>query len=82
MEPSTQNARRTIDVTGLPEEAVHAVESLVSQLRGEFPRFGGAITFASHEAWSRALHEWIESHPRRGTLADDSRESIYADRDE
>jgi len=82
MEPTTQQPRRTIDVTDLPEEAIRAVETLVSQLRGKPRRFGGTTTFASHEEWSKALREWVESHPRRDTLADDSRESIYADGDE
>jgi hypothetical protein len=73
---------RTIDVSGLPEEVVGAVELLVSQLRraqqppAEPRRFG---SFSSYEEWSKALYEWAESHPKRETLADDSREAIYGD---
>lgn len=77
---------RSIDVTGLPEDAVRAVELLVSQLRGQpYPpgERGGIASFPSYESWSKALREWAGSHPKRDTLADDSRETIYADdRDE
>jgi hypothetical protein len=75
---------RSIDVTGLSEETVRAVELLVSQLRGQPPAQGRGIgAFPSYEAWSKALREWADSHPKRDTLADDSRETIYADgRDE
>jgi len=34
----------------------------------------------SSEAWIRAFDAWVESHPSRGYVADDSRESIYAER--
>jgi hypothetical protein len=77
--------KQTVDVTGLSEEAVRAVESLVSLLRGQKqpPVQGEVAAFRSHEEFAKALREWVESHPRRDTLADDSRESIYGDeRDE
>ena len=73
---------RTIDVSGLSEESVRAVESLVSQLRSaEHPpkQAGPFGSYASYEEWSKALREWAESHPKRDTLADDSREAIYGD---
>ncbi len=38
---------------------------------------------ASHEEWSRAFHEWIESHPKDGpSLPDEAltRESFYEGR--
>jgi hypothetical protein len=86
METTTHQTARSIDVTGLPEEAIRAMEVLVSQLRGQpHPpaERGGIGSFRSYEEWSKALREWAESHPRRDTLADDSRETIYADdRDE
>ncbi len=86
METTTPPAARSIDVTGLPDEAVRAVELLVAQLRGQQrppAERGGMGSFPSYEEWSKALREWAESHPRRDTLADDSRETIYADdRDE
>jgi hypothetical protein len=77
---------RTIDVTGLPEDAVRTIELLVSQLRGQqrpCAERRGVGSFASYEEWSKALREWAGSHPQRDTLADDSRDTIYADdRDE
>lgn len=81
MEP-IQHEHRSIDVTGLPEEAVRDVERYVAQLRG---RQVAAVPaqFPSREAWAQAVRRWAECHPRRDTLADDSRETIYADeRDE
>jgi hypothetical protein len=79
-------AARSIDVTGLPDDAVRAVELLVSQLRAHQPpptERGRTGSFPSYEEWSKALREWAGSHPKRETLADDSREMIYADgRDE
>jgi hypothetical protein len=86
MDPTMHQTARVIDVTGLPEDAVRAVELLVAQLRGQqrpptAPQ--GIGSFLSYEEWSKALREWAESHPKRPTLADDSRETIYADdRDE
>jgi hypothetical protein len=75
--------RRSIDVTGLPEETVRAVELLISQLRGQqqppAQQQPGIGLCSSYTEWSKALREWVDSHPRRETLADDSREAIYAD---
>lgn len=84
MEPATGQPKlehRTIDVTGLPDEAIRAVELLVSHLRGhqQQERLGGTTQFSSREEWARATEQWAEGHPKRDTLADDSREAIYAD---
>lgn len=78
MERTEQQVTRSIDVTGLPEEAIRAVEWYVAQLRGR-PVSGVPSAFASHEEWAQAVRHWAESHPKRDTLADDSRETIYAD---
>ncbi len=67
-------------MTGLPEEAVRAVESLVATLRAKTRNL--SLAYAPYEEWSRAFREWVESHPRWHSLADDSRESIYAGRGE
>jgi hypothetical protein len=77
MEPSTQAACRSIDVTGLPEEAIRALEAEVAALRASQPRPHGA--YSSHEEWSKALREWIDSHPKTDHFVDWSRESIYGD---
>jgi hypothetical protein len=82
MDTTVQHTARSIDVTGLPEDAVRTVERLVSQLRGQQnpnTERRGIGSFASYEEWSKALREWAASHPKRDTLADDSRETIYAD---
>jgi len=79
MTPTTQH-ESSIDVTGLPEEAVRAVEAVVALLRG---REGtGRTAPPSYEEWSRALRAWAADHPRLDTLAEDDRESIYAGRGE
>jgi hypothetical protein len=36
----------------------------------------------SYNEWAQAFRSWVESHPRRDTLVDDSRDSIYAGRGE
>jgi hypothetical protein len=71
---------RSVDVTGLPEEAIRAVESFIAILRSQLN--GSGPQFASYEEWSRAFHEWIASHEPRGTSADWSREGVYAGRGE
>jgi hypothetical protein len=71
-----------VDVTGLSEQAIRAVESLVSQFRGQRARLGGTQSFSSREEWVNAVREWAQSHATLNTIADDSRETIYADRDE
>jgi hypothetical protein len=81
MEPTTQ-PQRSIDVTGLPDEAIRAVESLVSLLRRQPAATGGRAAFSSRAAWSKALREWADSHQPVATPADWSRESIYTDRGE
>lgn len=78
METTTAHSRRSIDVSGLPEEAVRAVASIVSLLR----RPGQAPSFPSVEEWSRALRAWAAGHARSSTVADDSRESLYEGRGE
>jgi hypothetical protein len=72
---TTIEQKRAVDVTGLPEEAVQAVESLVSTLRQQAT---SGTTHASYEDWSKALHEWVASHKPMSNPADWSRESIYA----
>lgn len=36
----------------------------------------------SQEQWEKDLDAWVEGHPRLDTIADDSRDSIYAGRGE
>src|SRR5262245_51325869 len=90
MEPVHDPARepsRSIDVTGLPEEAIRAVELLVSHLRGQgAARPSGA--FSSYEEWAKEFHAWMEEVAARagryppGFMVDDSRETIYEGRGE
>lgn len=78
MGTTREQQQRSVDVTGLSEGAIRAVELLVAQLRGASPA-GVPGQFSSREQWARAVREWAESHPKRANLADDSREAIYAD---
>jgi hypothetical protein len=82
MEHTEQPMTRTIDVTGLPEEAIHAVESLVSVLRGRAESPDKRVPFSSREEWVKAIRAWAGNHCPQATAADWSRESIYAGRGE
>ena len=76
--------RRTIDVTGLSEGAVGALELLVSKLQGQ----GSAKPIASYEEWKRHLDAWMHEVAARadrypkGFVLDDSRDAIYEGRGE
>jgi hypothetical protein len=89
METTAPNTTRSIDVTGLPEEAIRTLETLINLLRSravppdqEAPHLGGTQRFSSREEWMAAIREWAESHPRTPSEADWSRESIYEGRGE
>jgi hypothetical protein len=73
---------RSIDVTGLPDEAIRTVESLVNLLRGQAGTAGGPTRFSSREEWIKAIREWASSHSSQANSADWSRDSIYAGRGE
>ena len=69
---------RTVDVSGLTDEAVHAVEAYVAALR-EVPTAVVPVkprTETTEERVARFL-AWVDSHPKGDVIADDSRESIY-----
>ena len=78
-----QHPTRAIDVSGLPEETIRAVEVLVSHLRGQSKApEGGTPLLSSYEEWSREFRNWLASHKPTPTAADWSRESIYDDQGE
>jgi len=81
MGTNAQQAARSIDVTGLSDEAVRAVESLVVLLRepqDDKEKLGqGALDPASFE---QGLSELSEGLPTLSTLPDDfSRADIYGE---
>jgi hypothetical protein len=82
MEPTAQQPaqHRSIDLAGLSDEQQRAVEALVTHFRSQ--PAGGPTAFASYQEWAKAFREWVESHPKKDTLVDDSRDSIYAGRGE
>jgi hypothetical protein len=82
MEPTAAEVlnKRLVDVTGLPEEAIRAVESVVAVLRGQGKGRGPQLV--SYDEWSKAFREWLAGHQPRGTSADWSRDGIYAGRGE
>jgi hypothetical protein len=82
-------AKRHIDVTGLPDEAVRAVESVVSVLKKQSAR--GTTSFStssSYQEWRKLFDAWmreVTARSRRyaaGFVLDDSRETIYEGRGE
>jgi hypothetical protein len=82
MEHTIRQVTSSIDLTGLPEDAVRAVQSLVSVLREHATRQPAIPGFASRDEWVKAIREWAGNHTAKGSEADWSRESIYAHRDE
>jgi hypothetical protein len=74
---------RSIDVTGLPDEAIAAVEHLVSYLRHQQAGPGGTTPPFSSNEWKRVFDSWMGEVQARasryplGFVIDDSRESIY-----
>ena len=70
-----------LDLTGLPEEAIRAIASLVSLLKTRSGVSTPAVRPTTEE-WTRSLLEWAASHPQLAGVLDDSRESIYAGRGE
>jgi len=63
------------DVVAFVLEAVNDKLAFADQRQPEIPA-------SDHSAWTAALRAWGESHPRRDSLADDSREQIYVGRGE
>lgn len=80
MNDTPQTKGRTLDVTGPPESAIIVLESLVALLRGKVGTVGMPPTFSSREELAEAVRQWAESHPKRDTFADWSRDDIYAGR--
>lgn len=78
---NTTSPHGLLDLTGLPDEAIRAIESLVSLLKVRSD-LSTPVTRLSPEEWRRRLLEWAGSHPQRTGVLDDSRESIYAGRGE
>jgi len=78
METSPASSR-SVDLTGLPEEAIQAVEAMVAMLRQQAAK---SLAQAPYEEWSKAFREWVESHQPVANPADWSRESIYGERSE
>ena len=78
---STTPTPGSLDLAGLPDEAIRAIESLVSLItaRSILP---APVARPSPEEWTRNLLEWASSHPQLVGVLDDSREGIYARRGE
>ena len=79
MDQAPSQPSQTVDVSGLPENAVREVQSLVTALRQQS---APSLVNAPYEEWSKALHEWAESHRAAPHAADWDRESIYGGRGE
>lgn len=74
---------QTIDVSGLPEVAIAAIERLVDLLKQQTAREEPPPgPFADREEWRRAFRAWVDSHAPNPADVDWSRESIYEGRGE
>jgi hypothetical protein len=84
-EPTT---KRSVDVTGLPDEAVRALESLVSLLKKEHSQDAAGGSTSSHEKWQELFDGWMREVAGRSSryppdfVLDDSRETLYGGRGE
>ena len=68
---------RSVDVTGLPEVTIAAVEQIVSELKTRSARESVVpLPFASREEWRKAIREWASGHSVGETSADWGRESV------
>jgi hypothetical protein len=76
---ATSTEKRSVDVTGLSDEAIQAVESLVAAFREQA---NGTSGLRSPGEWCEALREWAVSHQRPEHAAEWGRDSIYAGRGE
>jgi hypothetical protein len=85
MTPENGTPLRTIDVTGLSDNAVETIEAIVGVLQ-QNP--ASAPAQSSGEAWTARFEDWMREVAQRanrypeGFTLDDSRESIYSGRDE
>jgi hypothetical protein len=77
---AAQAPRKSVDVTGLPDEAIRAVEALVADLRSQSSL--SPLHSAPYDEWASTFDEWVKSHPQRDAFADWTRESIYDGRGE
>lgn len=72
-----------IDVTGLTDEAIAAIERLVVLLKQQATREEQPPgLLADREEWRRAFRAWVDSHAPNPADVDWSRESIYEGRGE
>ncbi len=80
-----QQQTRSIDVTGLPEQVVEAVRTIVEAMRQQEARPQPA---PSPEEWKRRFDDYLHEVAARagrypeGFVLDDSRETIYEGRGE
>ena len=62
------------------------LDAVEEKLTGNGSGQPGSIASPAREEtaqeWITSFDAWVQSHPRRGYVADDSRESIYAGRGE
>jgi hypothetical protein len=73
---------RVLDLTGLPDDAIAAVEQLVAVLKKQsVPKPDVPAPFGSREEWRRAFREWAETPRSLNNAAEWDRETIYAGRE-
>jgi hypothetical protein len=80
--------KHSLDLSGLPDEAIRVVQSLVSLLKNGARETGAESLSPSFEEWQKQFDSWMQEVAARaaqyppGFIADDSRESIYQGRGE
>jgi hypothetical protein len=85
MGPIEPSRARVIDVTGLPDEAIEAVQAIIEVLRRQAvalpPRASASEWSTQFDAWMGAVALRANRYPA-GFIVDDSRETIYEGPDE
>ena len=78
-------APQSLDMTGLPASVADELRRLVAALRDSLtpaPSPPTSVAAEPADQWARRLQAWVDTHPARPVIIDDSRENLYAGRGE
>ncbi len=73
---------QTLDMTGLPACVADELRRLVAALQDTLIPASDrsrSVPQEHPEQWARRLQSWVDTHPARPIMIDDSRENLYAD---
>ncbi len=76
---------QTLDMTGLPAGVADELRRLVAALQDTLIPASARSRPVPQEhpdQWAQRLQAWVDTHPARPIMIDDSRENLYAERGE